>query len=53
LNEVLRRLRDVPRMLAHLRAVGATTPKKEWHTLLESIVALLQMAEVRVQRCDA
>jgi DNA mismatch repair ATPase MutS len=47
LNEVLRRLRDVPRLVERLRAVGAVTPKKEWQALLESIVALLQLAEVR------
>ncbi len=46
LNEVLRRLRDVPRAVERLRGVGAVTPKKEWQAMLESLVSLLQLAEV-------
>jgi hypothetical protein len=53
LNESLRRLRDVPRLVERLRDVGAVTPKKDWRTLLDSIVALLQLAEARVMMLSA
>ena len=52
LAEPLRRLRDTPRLLEHLAAVGAATPKKDLQTLCESIVAMLQLAEVLVT-CSA
>jgi len=45
LNEPLRRLRDTPRLLEHLAAVGGATPKKEFQSLCDSIVATLQLAE--------
>ena len=45
LAEPLRRLRDTPRLLDHLAAVGGATPKKDFQTLCDSIVAMLQLAE--------
>ena len=51
LNEALRRLRDVPALVERLRAVGAVTPKQTWRALLDSIVALLQLAEARRGLC--
>ena len=51
LNEALRRLRDVPALVERLRAVAAVTPKQTWRALLDSIVALLQLAEARRASC--